>query len=68
MLLVHWLARIAEREIDLVFIPISLRYGTNRAGVFLEAMAARLAELVNEGLQPPDKSCGVLPRRYSPID
>ena len=53
MLLVQWLAQLSDSDLDVVFIPISQRYETNRAAVFLEALAARLAELLPESLPPP---------------
>jgi nucleoside phosphorylase len=53
MLLVQWLGGLNAADLDLVFVPISLRYGTNRGAVFLEALAAQLAQLFGEVLPPP---------------
>ncbi len=53
MLLVQWLGRLKQADLELVFVPISLRYETNRPIVYLEALAARLAELLDETLTPP---------------
>jgi hypothetical protein len=53
MLLVQWLARLDATDLDLVFVPISLRYETSSPAVYLEALAARLAELIGETLTPP---------------
>ncbi len=53
MLIVQWLARLAGHEfqdLDIVFVPISLRHETNRAAIFFEGLAARLAELLGEVL------------------
>src|SRR6185369_14257315 len=37
---------------QLAFVPISMRFNTNRPEVFHEALAARLAEIVGEELRP----------------
>jgi hypothetical protein len=57
-LLVHWIYRLQQQQVDadawnLLFVPISIRFRTNRPEVFFEAIAARLAELVGVELQPP---------------
>jgi hypothetical protein len=54
MLIVQWLTHLnksANSDLDIIFIPISLRYSTNRASVFLEALASRLAELLGDSIQ-----------------
>jgi hypothetical protein len=53
MLLVQWLGRLKQADLDLIFVPISLRYSTSRPAVYLEALAARLAEILDETLTPP---------------
>src|SRR5262249_23718600 len=37
MLLVRWLAGLHEGDLDIIFVPISLRYGTSGARIYLEA-------------------------------
>ncbi|MDV0440819.1 hypothetical protein, partial [Xanthomonas sacchari] len=59
-LLVHWVQRLEQAgrlgpdagAWQLVFVPISLRFNTNRPEVFYEALAARLAEILDQSLQP----------------
>lgn len=51
-LLVHWLLEAATR-CRLVFLPISVRNGTNLELAFFHALAARLAELAGTPLAPP---------------
>ena len=51
-LLAHWVRRASMRQgLDVVFFPISVRFGTNRAGLLYHAVAARLLWL--RGKQPP---------------
>jgi hypothetical protein len=61
-LLVHWVQRLNEGSRignsgddrwQVVFVPISMRFGTNRPEVFYEALAARLAEIVGHHLETP---------------
>jgi hypothetical protein len=60
-LLVHWVQRLkkvgrvgtGDDQWRLVFVPISIRFGTNRPEVFYEALAARLAEVVGRPLEAP---------------
>jgi TIR domain len=59
-LVIQWMARLETRKRlgngdggwSLVFVPISMRFNTNRPEVFYEAIAARLAEAVGETLSP----------------
>ena len=48
-LLVRWIDQLSG-EWPVCFIPISIRYGTNRAAVFYQALAARLASVLGETL------------------
>lgn len=51
-LLVHWSRNLQKREdMEVVFVPISIRFRTNLSGVFFEAMAARLADLHGEKIK-----------------
>ncbi len=59
-LLVHWIERLrgarggdGDERWDLVFVPISIRFRTNRPEVFFEAIAARVAEITGDDLPPP---------------
>jgi hypothetical protein len=52
-LVVRWLALVADR-CHLIFLPISVRFGTNRAELFYHALAARLAGLLGVEFRPPD--------------
>jgi hypothetical protein len=49
--LVRWIGQLDD-EFHVVFLPISIRLGTNRADLFHHALAARLAELLGEELPP----------------
>ena len=59
-LLIHWvrslekLGRTGEGDLQwrLIFVPISMRFETNRPEVFYEALAARLAEIVGQEIEP----------------
>ncbi len=58
-LLVNWVTRLTtaaaaarEGSWQLVFVPISIRFNTNRPAVFYEAIAARLAEIAECELRP----------------
>lgn len=59
-LAVHWMERLeSKKQIgdasgswSLVFVPISMRFNTNRPEVFYEAIAARLADVLGESLKP----------------
>jgi len=48
-LLIRWVQQLGE-EWPICFVPISIRYETNRAAVFYQALAARLASLLGETL------------------
>lgn len=50
-LIVHWLARLSGR-FHPIFLPISVRFGTNRPELFYHALSARLAELFHVELTP----------------
>jgi hypothetical protein len=58
-LLVHWLRRLqssgaldgAAAGWSVAFVPISIRFNTNRPEIFLEAIAARLAEILGRELK-----------------
>lgn len=50
-LLVRWLNQLDTQAWPVVFVPVSIRYGTNRAAIFYQALAARLADLLGEMLQ-----------------
>jgi hypothetical protein len=58
-LLVRWMDRLQRRGViaadrwRLVFVPISIRFSTNRQQDFYEALAGRLAEVAGRTLQPP---------------
>ncbi len=62
-LLVRWLERLQEREPEsalsrctrrqTVFVPISIRFGTNLPENYLRALAERLALIAGKALQPP---------------
>ncbi|MCX7856013.1 MAG: hypothetical protein N2556_08610, partial [Anaerolineae bacterium] len=60
-LLVRWVAALRERRSDLriAFVPVSIRYGTNLAGVAFAALAAQLADAFGEpvpaGADTPDE-------------
>ena len=51
-LLVRWLSEM-EPAYPVVFVPISIRYETNRPEVFYNAVAAGLARVLEEELQTP---------------
>jgi hypothetical protein len=59
-LLVQWIERLGARgaierldaKWSLVFVPISIRFGTNLPAVFYEAIAARLAEILGQKIEP----------------
>jgi ATP/maltotriose-dependent transcriptional regulator MalT len=48
-LVVHWINQLND-EWQVVFVPISIRFGTNRAAVFYQALAARLSEVISQPL------------------
>jgi hypothetical protein len=50
-LLVHWLQRIDAAAWPVAFVPISIRFETNRPEIFYQALAARLAEILGEPLE-----------------
>ncbi len=51
-LLVRWTAALqGHRDLEVLFIPISIRFGTNRPDVFLAMLVSRLAQL--HGEKPP---------------
>lgn len=52
-LLVRWLPLLGDRW-HLIFLPTSVRFGTNHAELFYHALAARLARLLGIELRPPD--------------
>jgi hypothetical protein len=60
-LLVRWIKRLeaagqvgnVEGAWSLVFVPISMRFNTNRPEVFYEAIAARIAEVLGERIKAP---------------
>lgn len=48
-LLAHWSQRLLARDnLAIAFVPVSIRFSTNLAGVFFVALTARLAALHNE--------------------
>ena len=49
-LLVRWLNQVNGEAWPVAFVPISIRYETNRAATFYQALAARLAEILVEDL------------------
>ena len=57
-LLVHWMEslgdnpKFAEARWQLAFMPISIRVGTNRPGIFYGGLAQRLAEITGEAIAP----------------
>ena len=58
-LLVHWIREVEEQQrpsantrMQLIFVPISMRFNTNRPEVFYEAIAARLAAILEQRLAP----------------
>jgi hypothetical protein len=52
-LLSHWAVRLDLTRYDLLFIPMSGRFGTDRLSMMFEALSARLAELQSQILQHP---------------
>ncbi|WP_299725879.1 hypothetical protein [uncultured Tateyamaria sp.] len=48
-LLVRWLEQL-DTEVHKIFLPISIRYETNRPAFFYQALAARLADIAGETL------------------
>jgi hypothetical protein len=60
-LLVHWIARLETKGVighgedcwRLVFVPISIRFRTNRPEVYYEAIARGIAEILGEDIAPP---------------
>lgn len=56
-LLVRWSEMIAHTPTDnawrIVFVPISMRFGTNRPSVFYSILATQLAEILDSPLQSP---------------
>jgi hypothetical protein len=52
-LLVRWIHQIAQSEWPIVFVPISIRHETNMAPVFYGALAAALANVLDEDLELP---------------
>lgn len=48
-LLVRWLEQL-DTKVQKIFLPISIRYETNRPAFFYQALAARLAEIAGETL------------------
>ena len=66
-LLVHWAVQLttsrqgvrSDDSWDVVFVPISIRFNTNRPAIFYEAIAARLAEILEVDLRPPQADPGV---------
>jgi hypothetical protein len=47
-LLVHWLQSVDAAAWPVAFVPISIRFGTNRPDIFYQALAARLAEVMGQ--------------------
>jgi hypothetical protein len=60
-ILVHWIGRLETKGVighgedcwRLVFVPISIRFRTNRPEVYYEAIARGIAEILDEDLAPP---------------
>ena len=51
-LLVHWSKSLQEREdIEVAFLPVSIRFRTNLSGVVFAVLAARLAQLHGEAIK-----------------
>jgi hypothetical protein len=56
-LLSHWAAQVhAAGLLDVIFVPISIRFNTAKAGVALPALATRLAACHGESLTSTDRS------------
>lgn len=52
-LLVHWVDQLAGRDdLQVVFVPVSIRFRTNLSTVFFQTLAIRLAETHGESLPP----------------
>jgi len=51
-LLVRWIHQ-RNPDVDICFVPISIRYDTNRSSVFYQAMAHRLAEILGVEIPQP---------------
>jgi hypothetical protein len=51
-LLVRWLDRLRQTDWPIAFSPISIRYDTNRAAVFYQALASELAAVLEQSLPP----------------
>jgi hypothetical protein len=49
-LLVRWLSQLDPDAWSVAFVPISIRYETNRAAIFYQALAARLTAILEETL------------------
>jgi hypothetical protein len=76
-LLVRWLQRIDAAAWPVAFVPISIRFETNRPDIFYQALAARLADVLGENLEEarvtplrctktrPSSSLTPLPRQAS---
>ncbi|GGU99157.1 hypothetical protein GCM10010260_39220 [Streptomyces filipinensis] len=52
-LLVRWVTRLARDDLQVVFLPVSIRYRTNLASVFFTALAAGLAEVHGDDVPVP---------------
>jgi hypothetical protein len=50
-LLAHWLQGIDAVAWPVAFVPISIRFETNRADIFYQALAARLADILGKPLE-----------------
>jgi hypothetical protein len=68
-LVVRWIERLGQLhpEIPVAFVPISIRYDTNQSSVFYQALAARLAHLLDEKL-PTDSATGYKDRVREYLD
>src|SRR5690348_6322540 len=61
-LLVHWLRRVgANPNITVAYVPISIRFRTNREDVVFAILAARLAKLNNRKLP---RTVGLSPEEW----
>jgi hypothetical protein len=68
-LVVRWIEQLGHLrpEIPVAFVPISIRYDTNQSSVFYQALAARLAHLLDEKL-PADSATGYKERVREYLD
>lgn len=65
-LLVRWLERLAPRR-QVILLPISIGFGTNRPDLFYHALATALAAVLGEELAPPSGDAAATTKASRPI-